>query len=252
MDRDHRRSRETAPRVFAFAMATLCAVGCGIITIVPVDESRFSPTAIRFAKEHAPYASHDVIFSHGLDAHAAEPCATCHFETASEETTGVPPKAMTRNVARPSMATCFKCHDGTAVSNDCILCHLTNRKDRKPEFHDGLWPRHHKEMAEREAYKCSLCHLQNDCSGCHNERKPISHTPRFERSSHGRLATHDRRACATCHETAFCENCHMQPPPDHTVAFRTGGGHKQAALVRGGRSCTVCHGFQDVCAECHR
>ena len=251
MDREVRHSGDSAPQAFAFAAVALCAVGCGIITMVPVDPSGWASATLRFAKEHAPYATKDLVFSHGVEAHAAEPCGTCHFDTASEETTGIPPAALTRNVARPSMAACFKCHDGQAVSNDCILCHVTNRKDRKPGFHDGLWPRHHKEMAEREAYKCSLCHIQDDCKGCHSERKPLSHTPRFERSTHGRLATHDRRTCSTCHETAFCENCHMQPPPDHTAAWR-GGGHKQAALVRGGRSCTVCHRFEDVCAECHR
>jgi hypothetical protein len=105
-------------------------------------------------------------------------------------------------------------------------------------------------MAETESYKCSLCHIENDCADCHAVRKPLSHNPRFARSAHGRMATHDRRSCVTCHEVAYCENCHAQPPPDHTPIFMGGGGHRQAALLRA-RSCLVCHNFDDSCAECH-
>jgi hypothetical protein len=153
-------------------------------------------------------------------------------------------------VALPAMALCFTCHDGEKATNQCFKCHLLNRKERKPGFHDGLWPQHHKRMADEEEYKCSLCHVESQCQGCHAERKPLSHTTRFERSTHGRMATHDRRSCATCHETAFCENCHSQPPPDHTPVFMQAGGHRQAALMRG-RSCLVCHRFEDSCS-CHQ
>ncbi len=258
-------------RCFA-VLTSLLLLGCMVmeplgIRLKPVDERAHGhPAALRFTPEHVPYAARDVVFSHAVEAHAALPCDLCHFGTASEETTGIPapvsaydrPRpegdparvAARAAVALPSMARCFTCHDGASARNDCIVCHLTNRKDRKPGFHDGLWPRRHKDMADEEDYKCALFHTQNDCRACHAERKPLSHTPRFERSTHGRLATHDRRACAVCHDTSFCENCHSQPPPDHTAAFTRGGGHRQAALIRG-RSCIVCHRFEDACAECH-
>lgn len=245
------RRANLARRRALFAFISLFSAGCGVVTLVPLEESRFAPASLHFGPSHTPYAARDVVFSHATEAHAGEPCSTCHGETASEETTGVPPAARSHDVSLPSMALCFKCHDGKSVTAECFECHLTNRKDRKPGFHDGLWPRHHKQAAEAEAYKCALCHVQSDCKGCHSERKPISHTARFERSTHGRMATHDRQSCATCHDTSFCENCHSQPPPDHTPAFRAGAGHRQAALVRG-RSCVVCHSFEDVCAECHR
>jgi hypothetical protein len=230
-------------------------LGC---VLIPVEESRFgSPQLLRFSAEHAPYATGDIVFSH--DLHSFEPCDTCHFGTTAEET--YPGRARSERgeaprehpgLQLPAMARCFSCHDGKPLSNDCITCHLTNRQDRKPAFHDALFPRNHKRMADEEAYKCSLCHLEGECQGCPAERKPFSHTPRFEKSAHGRLATHDRRSCATCHETAFCENCHSLPPSDHTQIFTRGGGHKQAALLRG-RSCLVCHRFGDrnSCAECH-
>ncbi len=225
--------------------------GC---VLIPVDESRFRSAAkLRFRVDHVPYAEDDVFFSH--EVHATEPCETCHFGTTREESysaerTARPVAADSPALLLPAMAACFECHNGVDLSQDCITCHLTNRKERKPRFHDGRWPRYHKHMAEDESYKCSLCHLESDCHSCHAVRKPLSHTPRFARSTHGRMATHDRRSCATCHETGFCENCHSQPPPDHTPAFITGGGHRQAALLRA-RSCLVCHSFEDSCSRCH-
>src|SRR5688572_13556473 len=222
--------------------------------LVPVDESRFgSPAALRFGPSHRPYATRDILFSHEIHAHVE--CDACHFGSvqaagapAGEASDGAAPA--TQAVALPSMALCFGCHDGKSAPNDCITCHIVNRRYRKPEFHDGLFPRHHRRMAEEEDYKCELCHVERECKSCHSERRPLSHTPRFERSTHGRMATHDRRSCATCHETAFCENCHSQLPPDHTAIFMRGGGHRQAALIRG-RSCLTCHRFEDACAQCH-
>jgi hypothetical protein len=241
-----RRRFLASPRWFLLPWWASLFLGC---VLIPVGESRFgSPAALKFEKSHTPYASGDVIFPH--DLHAFEPCDTCHFGTATGER--YEPQAAgaaNEELRLPAMALCFRCHDGKSVPDDCITCHLTNRRDRKPGFHDGLFPRHHKRMAEEEEYKCALCHVQDSCQGCHAERKPVSHTPRFEKSTHGRYATHDRRSCATCHQTSFCENCHSLPPSDHTTAFRNGG-HKQAALIRG-RSCLVCHRFEEACAECH-
>jgi len=242
------QTRTSLPRRLILAFAACLVIGC---MLVPVEESRFgSPAALRFTPAHRPYASRDILFSHEI--HAQIECDSCHFGTTappaagSSEAEASAPQA----VALPSMALCFGCHDGESAPNDCITCHIVNRRYRKPEFHDGIFPRQHRRMAEEEDYKCELCHLERECKSCHAERRPLSHTPRFERSTHGRMATHDRRSCATCHETAFCENCHSQPPPDHTAIFMRGGGHRQAALIRG-RSCLTCHRFEEACAECH-
>jgi hypothetical protein len=255
------------PRCLILLLAACLLIGC---VLVPVDESRFgSARNLRFAANHTPYATRDVIFSHGI--HSFVECDACHFGTvggsapdddfgeadpgeALEGGGGAAPAHEETaphhdDVALPAMALCFGCHNGKAAPNECFTCHITNRKETKPGFHDALFPRHHGDMADREAYKCGICHVQEDCKGCHAERKPLSHTERFLRSTHGRMATHDRRSCGVCHETAFCENCHMQPPPDHTPVFRLGG-HRQPAMIRG-RSCLVCHRFEDVCARCH-
>ena len=248
----HHRNRPSSRLTFAYALwAVALLAGC---TLISVDESRWGrPVHLRFSGDHAPFRAREIIFSH--EVHATEPCETCHFGTTSadtyaEERTLREDNDELEDVALPSMALCFQCHDHDGAPHDCITCHVENRRGRKPQFHDGLWPRHHKHMAEREAFKCSLCHVENECRDCHSTRKPLSHTQRFERSTHGRMATHDRQSCATCHEVSFCENCHSQPPPDHTPIFMGGGGHRQAALIRG-RSCLVCHSFEDACSECH-
>lgn len=230
-------------------------IGCALI---PVDESRsVSPIHLRFSWEHVPYARHDIIFRHEQEDHTRYGCDNCHFGSTGDAEDPASVEDPT-GVELPAMALCFGCHDGVTAFRDCDGCHVRNRQERKPRFHDGWWPRHHKQMAEKEAYKCALCHVRNECQGCHSERKPLSHTPRFERSTHGRMATHDRRSCATCHESGFCENCHSQPPPDHTPIFMgffapdgtIRAGHKQAALLRG-RSCLTCHKFEDACQRCH-
>ncbi len=242
------RARVTSFALWALVFFASCA-------LIPLEESRFEASRLRFGVEHVPYAAGDVVFSH--ETHSFEPCETCHFSSTSAESVleenelrAEAPADAYPKLSLPAMARCFQCHNGDDLSRDCITCHVTNRYQRKPRFHDGTWIRNHKHMAERESYKCSLCHVQDDCQGCHAVRKPLSHTPRFARSTHGRLATHDRRSCATCHEVSYCENCHSQPPPDHTPIFMGGGGHRQAALLRS-RSCLVCHNFADSCAGCH-
>ncbi len=228
------------------ALSIAFIVGCALI---PVDESRsMAWRTKRFTREHAPYLIGEILFSH--EAHELIECRTCHYgTTGSEQLTAV---------KLPPMALCFECHEGETASDECITCHLENRQGRKPRFHDGQWPREHGAMARSESYKCQLCHLEQDCDSCHHLRRPLSHTPRWMRSSHGRMAVHERESCSTCHRSEFCENCHSQPPPDHTPMFmgfiEPGGilraGHKQAALLRG-RACLTCHSYQDSCEQCH-
>ncbi len=242
------RASTSRPFVSIFiALASIAwIIGCALI---PVDQSRSVSFATkRFPRNHAPYAVGEVIFSH--ETHEFVDCATCHFGTTEP--------GVVSAVKLPSMALCFDCHEGDTASDECITCHLENREGRKPRFHDGQWVHHHKMMAEEERYKCALCHEEESCEGCHATRMPVSHTPRWMRSTHGRMAAHEREDCATCHRSSFCENCHSQPPPDHTPIFMgiidPGGGiragHRQAALLRG-RSCLTCHSFEQACKKCH-
>jgi hypothetical protein len=264
----------SAPRVLSRGLRSFVAVasvalwmGCAIVSVLP--DRTTARVAPRFDREHFPFAVGEVVFSH--DAHATTDCSTCHFdsvvdpEAEAPDATSPSPDAVATaetpspisapHVLLPAMAVCFECHDGESLSRDCETCHLENRKERKPQFHDAGWQRHHRDLAESESYKCALCHIEKDCDDCHSTMRPASHTPRFARSEHGRRATHDRSECAVCHDQDYCENCHSQPPPDHTPAFigdpTTGrAGHKQAAAIRG-RACFVCHSFEDVCARCH-
>lgn len=218
-------------------VAAVLVLGCTIIDIDQLEEGSLAP--LSFSQNHPPYSHQEIIFSHEL--HRKLDCSTCHGQSASREEVlagGLPP-----------MKTCFQCHNGVEKSQACETCHVENRRERKPRFHTAAWTGHHKDMARREAYKCSLCHLESECQQCHSTWKPQSHNLRFLRSTHGRYAIQDRRSCATCHSSDFCENCHRQPPPDHTPTFRAGG-HKQVARLKV-RACLTCHSFQGNCAPCH-
>jgi hypothetical protein len=238
-----RRSSSTF-RLWGWAglAASALALGCGILTVVPVDTLRQGNPAGRFyGYGHHPYGSGEVIFSH--PAHTSEKCSSCH-PTGSE-------REVVARSGLPSMASCFECHNGANASRACETCHQLERAGRKPETHDAGWERRHGEEAGEKGYQCALCHAEPECQGCHATRKPQSHTLRFLRSTHGRMANHDRFGCATCHQADFCENCHSRPPPDHTQSFMTSGGHKQVARLRD-RSCLTCHQFQADCSRCHR
>ena len=229
------------------AVAGLCLVGCGIFTVIPMDDVRLGNPAGRFfAMSHPPYASREVLFSHEI--HTDFACDRCHAAGTSAET----PHDDVRAGGLPTMARCLECHDGETAASACEVCHQLQRRDLRPPSHDATWQRRHGRQAREElyGYQCALCHTEDGCQSCHAVRKPQSHTLRFLRSAHGRAANHDRGACAVCHEADFCQNCHSQPPPDHTPAFTSSGGHKDAARLRT-RSCLTCHQFQDTCQRCH-
>ena len=238
--------RSCSVRFSLRANALFCLWAIGLIlgcSILPIDELHMGPVMpLRFSERHHPYWNGEIIFSH--IPHEGMGCDTCHEDSRKVEEV--------RSGDLPPMVKCLDCHDGRTLSNDCQTCHVNNRRERKPRFHTGLWTANHKEMAYEESYKCSLCHVNSECQGCHSVRKPTSHTLRFGASTHGRLAIQDRRSCATCHETDFCVDCHNQPPPDHTLTFMGPRGHQQVARLKL-RTCLTCHRFEDDCsaAGCH-
>ena len=241
--RVRRRGRRRAALALGaiLLLSLAAALGCGVFTVLPMDEVRGGNPAGRLLPySHEPYRSGEIVFSHA--PHSFAPCESCHLRGSAPEEV--------RASGLPSMARCLECHNGEQASSACETCHQLERRNRKPPTHDGLWQRRHGESAYFEAYQCALCHHDNQCQGCHALRKPQSHTLRWERSAHGREAIHNRFTCATCHEADFCENCHSHPPPDHTTTFMTAGGHKQVARLRA-RSCLTCHRFESDCARCH-
>ncbi len=241
-----RRRRRIPSRVRRILIASpaLCilALGCGIITTLPMDSLREgNPAGRLFAGRHAPYRTREVIFSH--EPHSFEKCTACHPNDASD-------REEVLAGGLPSMARCFECHDDRLASRACETCHQLERVERKPSTHDATWQRRHGREADGQEFQCRLCHTESSCQACHATRMPQSHTQRFLRSTHGRMANRDRSACSTCHQADFCQNCHSQPPPDHTPTFMTTGGHKQVARLRV-RSCLTCHRFEADCSECH-
>ena len=221
--------------------ASSLIVGCGVLTLIPMDEIRVgNPAGRLFSWEHPTYRERELNFSH--EVHSDFKCESCH-------PTGLEREAV-RAGGLPSMARCIECHDGTQASSGCETCHQLQRKDRRPPSHDAAWQHRHGRAAEGQEFQCAICHSESSCQGCHSTRKPQSHTLRWLRSTHGRTANHERGNCAVCHDADFCAECHSRPPPDHTPTFMGTGGHKQVARLRT-RSCLTCHRFQETCARCH-
>ncbi len=107
----------------------------------------------------------------------------------------------------------------------------------------------------------SACMRQSNCTNCHEDRVPRSHTPEFVARTHGQVAIVDRVTCDGCHERKSCDDCHQKnPPPWHTDAFRNpgrGSGEREEHTRVGKEhraSCMECHTprFRKQCSECHR
>jgi hypothetical protein len=110
-------------------------------------------------------------------------------------------------------APCFVCHMNVAPSavgqQECVGCHQV----MLPISHTARWKDDvHGKYAALERRNCSVCHVTDYCSRCHNEL-PASHLPlaQFKAGAHARLAMLNERSCFTCHTFAdTCEECHAK------------------------------------------
>jgi hypothetical protein len=105
--------------------------------------------------------------------------------------------------------------------------------------------------------------MQQDCSSCHADSAPRTHTRVFVESEHGPAARGNRQECAGCHERTAesCDPCHRGQAPDwHTDDFRNPAlgsteMHEHIRIARDHReACSECHAatYMTRCVECHR
>jgi hypothetical protein len=110
-------------------------------------------------------------------------------------------------------APCFVCHMNVAPSavgkQECVGCHQV----MMPVSHTARWKDDvHGKYAALDRMSCSVCHVTDYCSRCHNET-PRSHFPlaQFKAGGHAQLAMLDERSCFTCHTFAdTCQECHAK------------------------------------------
>src|SRR6266481_3537952 len=115
---------------------------------------------------------------------------------------------------------CTTCHYGVAGSTnlasltlpkmaDCVSCHQV----MLPVSHAARWKDDvHGKYAALDRTSCSVCHVSDFCSRCHNEL-PRSHLPlaQFKAGGHAQLAMINERSCFTCHTFVdTCKECHAK------------------------------------------
>jgi hypothetical protein len=185
---------------------------------------------------------------------------------------------------RPTMATCFRCHEGERDRRDCDACHVDLAEEgtlpASHLVHDGDWVRDHGARAAASADICAACHTERSCASCHgvttaalpsrlafDEPGTASvHRAGF-RSRHAIEARAEPGACQTCHSPSTCATCHRDRgvgdvrdtpqasphPPGWVGLARADNQHGRAARLDPA-GCASCHGGagEALCVECHR
>lgn len=204
-------------------------------------------------------------------------CETCHGKMFEVDYSFENP------LAKPSMETCFNCHNNTTVaSNACEQCHLTTA---------NLYPENHKEVGFFKNHKfadldnCQMCHSEETfCEDCHAVTSGIEesnmsndfYTPYSPhnyidgvnqqnitkvhdlnfRFTHGIEAKGKTENCQTCHQTeTFCAECHASEDGDFAMGGIVPLSHTSAnfltGLTPGSEHAVLAQRDIESCASCH-
>ncbi len=188
----------------------------------------------------ATRVSEEIVFSHQLHHEKGVACGECHRDV--EKSAKVTSRLA---IGKPE---CMDCHAKKGASNECSACHREIRKEKPPDDHRFNWQVLHGQTVRsgrEDRSLCGLCHGEEQCSGCHQEQAPRSHTNFWRQQGHGISVRIDRESCRTCHQVDFCDRCHSETAPrSHRGSF--------AAPLH--RHCLTCHTplSGEQCAVCHK
>ena len=236
---------------------TTCHTGSGVR-----DATAAARKYLRFThKNHVPRVRGD--------------CVQCHVDIAAGDSN-----------LRPSMATCFGCHQHSEqfALRECDACHVDLEVERvRPRshvVHDGDFLREHGSRASGARDLCATCHSESYCAGCHGagtaavrpERlafddpfAPGVHRAGF-RYRHAEEARGNPGLCTTCHSVNACASCHEDndrrapqegigsPHPPGWLGLPGERNAHGAAAHRDPGLCASCHGGagEALCIGCHR
>jgi len=221
----------------------------------------------------------NLLFSHREHVSRGQRCETCHGDM-RRVTLGT-------RLDLPEMRTCFQCHrDGGSAAAACVTCHLTQRDGllrtefdegwmNPPEWmaglhHDADFWVNHRTAAAQNSQRCTVCHRESECVGCHDGRvRDRRNHPNDFLSMHGAEARQSAASCNSCHRvSSFCEACHQRsgvamssptaerttarfhPPPDEWSGRVVAGRHHAIEARRSMPACVSCHTERD-CVTCH-
>jgi len=227
----------------------------------------FAIAAVSDARAHLRFAHNKHVVA------ARGGCVTCHRGVAEGD-----------GPLRPTMATCWGCHDGEQDARDCKTCHVDLPEEgtlpASHLVHDGDWLREHGTRAGAASDLCSSCHTQRSCAACHGKNvAALPSTLRFDdptrasvhragfASRHSIEARAEPGACTTCHAPSSCQSCHASrgisddmenaqgsPHPPGWVGPSTADNEHGRAARRDPAACASCHGGagEQLCVGCHR
>jgi hypothetical protein len=171
---------------------------------------------------------------------AGEDCTICHGDIGATQRVGAE-LAFT-------MARCTQCHERLSAGVECSTCHSEIDRDWAPPSHSLAWERMHGQTFRARgtavAEDCSLCHTEQTCVQCHQSEPPESHDEFFRLRGHAVRASLDRESCAVCHREDSCIRCHESVEPfSHTGSF---GSPRNTHCLGchfplSGESCVTCH-----------
>ena len=222
---------------------------------------------VQAAREHLK-------FEHAKHAEAVQGnCIRCHIDVAEHD-----------GPLRPSMATCFGCHEHEKQwsINDCDGCHVDLQMEHVPPashvVHGPDFMREHGVRAASEMGLCQSCHTERTCAGCHGvtiaalpsrlhfdePQRADMHRAGFA-SRHSLEAKSDPAMCVTCHTESSCQSCHARsgvvagsgnhsPHPAGWVGLPGQSNTHGPAARLDPVGCASCHGGtgEQLCVDCHR
>lgn len=224
----YRRYEALGLRMDHWGTSTHSRISCGQCHIEP-GASGFAAFAARSIPAFYEQLSSGPDDANLLAAPSREACQKCHTSYRSVAPSGdllIPHRAHVEVLAME----CTACHTD--------LVHSLNRHGfNKPEMEGCLAQCHDGDTATAE------------CVDCHTRK----HTPDTHATSdwlqvHGTAA--ETEDCGSCHDwtPGYCAECHEKRPASHVGNWKSD--HAASAKVRGD-GCTVCHGGQEFCDQCH-
>lgn len=224
----YRRYEALGLRMDHWATSTHSRISCGQCHIEPGAEG-FVAFAVQAVPAFYEQLSTGPAETNLLSAPSREACQKCHTNFRSVAPSGdllIPHRAHVEVLEME----CTACHEN--------LVHSINRHGfNKPEMEGCLAQCHDGDTATAA------------CVDCHTRKHtPDSHTAPDWLQVHGPAA--ETEDCGSCHDwtPGYCAECHEKRPASHSGNWKSG--HAANATARGD-GCTVCHGGQEFCDQCH-
>lgn len=210
--------------------------------------------------------------------HKQDFCTNCHGTQMPHTEAFIEPKDAKDPTGHPVQfkaitKKCVMCHGENAKTHFCDDCHHGKKVDHEFDAKEPWTRQHPKAVAKSGVKSCTdKCHSPKFCVDCHTSRKilPSSHKQRVwthpstpaksvygdtaaaPKAKHALAAQESVESCAVCHGSGginakFCKSCHKLNMP-HTEEFKKFHG---ATGRKSPRVCRNCHGFRQMCSNCH-